>query len=401
MSTRMADELDVELTRRVDEQARIADALVELERHPGHRLLATAALTGVTAATWAATQELLAALWADLTTHRAVVADACAVRARRPRPREREWAELHELLAARPVASSTPGSTLTLGELAARMDGRLREVAAVLEAVETVHLAALAGLGPLAERVCDAQVRGRELLEPDDPAAAALAALVASVDARIATCTNDPLSLPARLPRDLVDGLAGGRGTDGNGTDGGIDAIEACLAEREATRDDWAARYRAAADAVAALHPLYDREAQARREALDRVAGAGLPVPPDPLPTLRRRLASLPTQRPDAASLTALPRLVADVAAAADAVRAALGCAAGLADRRSELAGRFAAYGAKALRLGVSDDPEVTALAAQVRGLLASPPTDLRALTPALVAYQQRVNGAAAERRPA
>ena len=92
------------------------------------------------------------------------------------------------------------------------MDGRLREVAAVLEAVETVHLAALAGLGPLAERVRDAQVRGRELLEPDDPAATALTALVASVDARLATCTNDPLSLPARLPRDLVDGLAGGSG---------------------------------------------------------------------------------------------------------------------------------------------------------------------------------------------
>ena len=400
MSARSADELDAELTRRVDEQARIADALVELERHPGHRLLATAALTGVTAARWAATQELLAALWADLATHRAVVADACAVRTRRPRPGEREWAELHELLAARPVASSAPGPTPTLGELAARMDGRLREVAAVLEAVETVHLAALAGLGPLAERVRDAQVRGRELLEPDDPAAAALAALVASVDTRLATCTNDPLSLPARLPRDLVDGLAGG-GTDDSGTDGGIDAIEACLAEREATRDGWAARYRAAADAAAALDPLYDREAQARREALDRVAGAGLPVPPDPRPALRRRLAALPTQRPDAASLTALPRLVADVAAAADAVRAALGRAAGLADRRIELAGRFAAYRAKALRLGVSDDPEVTALAAQVRGLLASPPTDLHALTPALVAYQQRVNGAAEEGRPA
>jgi hypothetical protein len=401
MSARSADELDAELTRRVDEQARIADALVELERHPGHRLLATAALTGVTAARWAATRELLAALWADLATHRAVVADACAVRTRRPRPGEREWAELHELLAARPVAAPAPGPTPTLGELAARMDGRLREVAAVLEAVETVHLAALAGLGPLAERVRDAQVRARDLLEPDDPAAAALAALVASVDTRLATCTNDPLSLPARLPRDLVDGLAGGSGTDGDGTDGGIDAIEACLAEREATRDSWAARYCAAADAVAALDPLYDREAQARREALDRVAGAGLPVPPDPRPALRRRLAPLPTQRPDAASLTALPRLVADVAAAADAVRAALGRAAGLTDRRIELAGRFAAYRAKALRLGVSDDPEVTALAAQVRGLLASPPTDLHALTPALVAYQQRVNGAAKKGRPA
>lgn len=395
MSARSADELDAELTRRVDEQARIADALVELERHPGHRFLATAALTGVTAARWAATQELLAALWADLATHRAVVADACAVRTRRPRPGEREWAELHELLAACPVAAA-PGARPTLGELGDRMGGRLREIAAVLEAVETVHLAALAGLGPLAERVRDAQVRGRELLEPDDPAATALTALVASVDARLATCTNDPLSLPARLPRDLVDGLAGG-----SGSDGGIDAIEACLAEREATRDGWAARYRTAADAVAALDPLHDREAQARREALDRVAGAGLPVPPDPRPALRQRLAALPTQRPDAVSLTALPRLVADVAAAADAVRAALGRAAGLADRRIELAGRFAAYRAKALRLGVSDDPEVTALAAQVRGLLASPPTDLHALTPALVAYQQRVNGAAEEGRPA
>ena len=108
MSARSADELDAELTRRVDEQARIADALVELERHPGHRLLATAALTGVTAARWAATQELLAALWADLATHRAVVADACAVRTRRPRPGEREWAELHELLAACPVARRHP-----------------------------------------------------------------------------------------------------------------------------------------------------------------------------------------------------------------------------------------------------------------------------------------------------
>ena len=112
MSARSADELDAELTRRVDEQARIADALVELERHPGHRLLATAALTGVTAARWAATQELLAALWADLATHRAVVADACAVRTRRPRPGEREWAELHELLAASPGCGvGTPPDT--------------------------------------------------------------------------------------------------------------------------------------------------------------------------------------------------------------------------------------------------------------------------------------------------
>jgi len=394
------DALDAELTHHVEEQARIADALLELERHSGHRLLATAALTGVTASRWVAAQGLLASLWADLATYRVVVADACAVRTRRPRPGEREWAELHELLVVRPVGPPARGSALaesvTLAELAVRMDGRLREVAGVLEAAETVHLAALAGLGPLAERVRDAQARARELLEPDDPDGAALAALACAVDARLATCTNDPLSLPARLPRDLVDGLAGG---PGDGPDGGIDAIEDRLAERAAARDAWADRRRAVADAIAALDALCDREAHARRAALDRVAGVVFAAPPDPRPALRRRLAGLPAQRPDAASIAALPRLAADVGTASDAVRAAIGRATGLTDRRAELAGRFGAYRAKALRLGAPDDPRVVALTTQIRGLLATPRTDLPALTRALVAFQERVNEA--EGRPA
>jgi len=394
------DALDAELTHHVDEQARIADALLELERHPGHRLLATAALTGVTASRWVATQGLLASLWADLATYRAVVADACAVRTRRPRPGEREWAELHELLVGRPVGPPARGTALagavTLTELAVRMDARLHEVAGVLEAAETVHLAALAGLGPLAERVRDAQARARELLEPDDPDGAALAALACAVDARLATCTNDPLSLPARLPRDLVDGLECG---PGDGPEGGIDAIEVRLAERAAARDEWADRRRAVADAVAALDALCDREADARRAALDRVAGVVFAAPPDRRPALRRRLAGLPAQRPDAASLAALPRLAADVGTASDAVRAALGRATGLTDRRAELAGRFGAYRAKAVRLGASDDPQVVALTTQICSLLATPRTDLPALTRALVAYQERVNEA--EGRPA
>jgi hypothetical protein len=384
MSLRVvADALDAELTRRVEAQNHLADALVELERHPGNRLLGSAALTGTTAGRWATVRDLLPRLWADLATHRVVVAAACAVRTRRPRPGEREWAELHELLVARTVEAST----LTLGELATRMEGRIREVADVLEAAETVHLAALAGLGPLVERVRDAQGRGRELLEPDDPDAAALAALATAVDERLATCTNDPLSLPARLPRDLAAGL-----------DDGLDAIEARLAELATVRDGWADRRRAVADAVAALDPLWAREAQARDEALARVAVV-LPHASDPRPALHRRLAALPMTRPQAAALAALPGLDADACAAADELRRAVERATGVTDRRAELAGRFAAYRAKALRLGVSDDPAVVALATQVRALLSAPRTDLQALTPALLAYQQRVNGV--ERRPA
>jgi hypothetical protein len=384
MSLRVVpDALDAELTRGVEAQNHLADALVELERHPGNRLLGSAALTGTTAARWATVRDLLPRLWADLATHRAVVAAACAVRTRRPRPGEREWAELHELLVARTVEAST----LTLGELATRMEGRIREVADVLEAAETVHLAALAGLGPLVERVRDAQGRGRELLEPDEPDAAVLAALATAVDERLATCTHDPLSLPARLPRDLAAGL-----------DDGLDAIEARLAELATVRDRWADRRRAVADAVAALDPLWAQEAQARDEALARVAVV-LPPASDPRPALHRRLAALPMSRPQAAALAALPGLDADVSAAADTLRRAVERATGVTDRRAELAGRFAAYRAKALRLGVSDDPAVVALATQVRALLSAPRTDLQALTPTLVAYQQRVNGV--ERRPA
>jgi hypothetical protein len=384
MSLRVVpDALDAELTRGVEAQNHLADALVELERHPGNRLLGSAALTGTTAARWATVRDLLPRLWADLATHRAVVAAARAVRTRRPRPGEREWAELHELLVARTVEAST----LTLGELATRMEGRIREVADVLEAAETVHLAALAGLGPLVERVRDAQGRGRELLEPDEPDAAVLAALATAVDERLATCTNDPLSLPARLPRDLAAGL-----------DDGLDAIEARLAELATVRDRWADRRGAVADAVAALDPLWAQEAQARDEALARVAVV-LPPASDPRPALHRRLAALPMSRPQAAALAALPGLDADASAAADTLRRAVERATGVTDRRAELAGRFAAYRAKALRLGVSDDPAVVALATQVRALLSAPRTDLQALTPTLVAYQQRVNGV--ERRPA
>ena len=146
------------------------------------------------------------------------------------------------------------------------MEGRIREVVDVLEAAETVHLAALAGLGPLASGYATRRAAGAELLEPDDPDAAALAGLATAVDERLATCTNDPLALPARLPRDLADGL-----------DDGLDAIEARLAELATVCDGWADRRRAVADAVAALDPLWAREAQARDEALARVAARPSP----------------------------------------------------------------------------------------------------------------------------
>ena len=53
--------LAAELAAHADAEARIAAALVELERHPGHVALAAGTSTGVTAARWAAASAQLAA----------------------------------------------------------------------------------------------------------------------------------------------------------------------------------------------------------------------------------------------------------------------------------------------------------------------------------------------------
>ena len=406
MAARWTDAaLDAELARRVAAQGRIADALVELEGHPGHRLLSGAALSGESARRWATGRGLLPRLWADLATHRATVAAACTARTRRAKPGEAEWVELHRLLVERSIETDRTAvalrdrgidgaaervRTVSLGELADGMDAAFRELVGLVETAESVHLAALAGLGPLAERLRDARDRADGLLDPADPDAAALTALAAAVDERLAACATDPLAHAGRLPGDLAADLA----DDLTPT---LDRVTARIAALAAVRDAWPDRRAEAAAAVAALDALWAREEGARRAAVAAVADTGLAAPPDPRPAIRRRLAALPGARPGGVALAALPGLLADAAAAADALRAAATRAAGLTDRRGELSGRFAAYRAKAVRLGVAEEPEVCALADRVRALLGSP-SDLRALTPALVAYQRRVT--AAERPP-
>ncbi|HEX8519019.1 MAG TPA: hypothetical protein VF667_05455, partial [Pseudonocardia sp.] len=303
MAARWSDAaLDDELARRVEAQTRIADALVELEGHPGHRLLATATLTGTSAQRWARVRELLPRLWADLATHRTAVAAACAVRTRRARAGEQEWAELHRLLVDRSIeAGRTPVAlrdrlggaveqvrAVTLGELADGMDAAFREAVDVVETAESVHLAAVAGLGPLAERLRDARHRAAALLDPADPDTAALAAIAAAVDARLASCAADPLAYAGRTPAELADGLvgstaggaagstaggaaggtAGCRGGSAGRSAGGLAAVEARLAALAAVREAWPQQHAAVAGAVAALDGLWEAEGRARRAAV-------------------------------------------------------------------------------------------------------------------------------------
>ena len=64
----------------------------------------------------------------------------------------------------------------------------------------------------------------------------------------------------------------------------------------------------------------------------------------------------------------------------------------GLLDRRTELSGRLKAYEAKAVRLGVAEDPDLLSSRRIATALLSRRPCDLRAVTRAVADYQHMVS---------
>ena len=90
---------------------------------------------------------------------------------------------------------------------------------------------------------------------------------------------------------------------------------------------------------------------------------------------------------------TALRELQRRIESALQRVRQDEALAQGLLDRRTELKGRLRAYAAKAARLGLAEDPDLLSSRGTASGLLAQQPCDLRAVTQAVVDYQQLLAG--------
>ncbi|MDT5236633.1 MAG: hypothetical protein QOF47_2620 [Mycobacterium sp.] len=397
------DALNTELARWVAVEGRMATALVELENHPGHRLLCTIAATGRTAERWASARDILAGLWQDFGTYQAVVATARAVRDRRTRPGDRELTELHHLLVepsievartvvALPVRRLTGAAehveTITLEELSARMDTAFEQVSEVVVTYDVLHQAFVTELAPLAERVLAARELAESLLpEGDDPARAAVTALTARIDELSLVCATDPLSLAGGPAADELATLA----TE-------VAAVSARLAGLAALREDWDNQLAELAATLHEIDTLRRQEEQARQRARELIADTGLAAPPDRLPALRSRLAAVAGPAGWPARATALAGLRNAVDDAAGEIRAAHERATGLQDRRAELCGRYEAYRAKAIRLGHAEHPEALALDDRIRQLLWTRPCDLAAATRALAAYQRIVQVAAGSR---
>jgi hypothetical protein len=349
-----------ELAARVDAEARMAAALVELERHPE---LAAGTCTGVTAERWTAASATLAGLWADFAIYRRVLDDA------RARPTERRR------LLREAAVELNDRETITLDALAARMNIALREVGDVVTACDATHRAVFAALAPLADRARAALAVAREL-DLEGPTTARLAGALADVERAL---VHDPLAFADRPVEDVLAPLADA-----------LEPVTRRCAELVAVRGGWETGLADLERALTAAEALRADAERAGRRARELIAGAD-PTPPDRLPPLRERLAALPRIPGWPARADAVQDLWAAVADTTAALRTTADAAAGLVDRRGELRGRFEAYRAKATRLGVAERPDVLAAGDRVRDLLWTRPCDLAAATVAVVVYQRLI----------
>jgi hypothetical protein len=382
-------DLHAELARRLHDGERMATALVGLERRPGHVLLAGVTPTGLTAQQWAVASAALAGLWQDFTIYQGVLAAARD---------ETGPAALHRLLREpsievgravverRLTGDVERVETLTLEQLAARMEAAFRVVDEIVEACGALHGAFLTGLAPLAERLGAARTLAAELGAEE----AELAVLTAKVDDLDRACAADPLSLAGQPPAEVLAALAAQ-----------IAEVSARLDAIAAVRRGWDATLADLGAALGGLEDLAEQEQQVRAQAAERIAGPPLDAPPDRLPALRQRLATLsgPVGWPArAAGLDALRRAVDE---AERELRTAHALAGGLLERRAELRGRFESFRAKATRLGCAEQADLLRVDGDVRRLLWSRPCDLAAATRALVDYQRLLQQAAGQGRPA
>lgn len=393
-------EADATLARlRADGEA-INAAMVDLESHPGHQFLTAATLTGQTRIRWQQANSDIAQLWANVAEYRSVLDRAQEVRGRRNRPGPAELAELTELLRGQAVVLSSqdvplaqrgltgPATVVNRASLAALVDDMTtsyKSVAELVTAVQQVVSAWATPLDDLAGRLAEARTLAGELGLPESghQTVTELEALDAELGSVRELLFTDPLALRDRSDTARIGALTTKLAT----TRAQLDAIAAV----RAGLDNRLRRAEVAIDRVSAgQQEAWD----ARRTLLAKIAVGGVPTLPDAVPALRDQLTGLTrlarSKQWAAATdeLAELDRAIADATARAEAAK---DTATALLGRRDELRGRLDAYRAKAARLGLAEDAELTEAHQQAKELLYTAPCDLAAATRALAGYQRLI----------
>jgi hypothetical protein len=186
------------------------------------------------------------------------------------------------------------------------------------------------------------------------------------------------------VPKEVTDLLAVSASDPLSLTDDEIERRIAAIAELVALHTNWPEAVDDTAERLDALHDALRHATRTREHATQMVLTGPLPVTADAEPKLRAELDSMTAPDP-----TALRELQRRIGSALERVRQDEALAQGLLDRRAELKGRLKAYEAKAARLGLAEDPELVSARRLARDLMSRQPCELRAVTQAVVDYQQ------------
>jgi hypothetical protein len=391
-------EIAAALADRAAERDQVQQNLLDLDASFGKRLLAGAALAGVTKARWEGAATELAAVWQTFTAYSAVVQRAGEVFDGTRRTGGPLLGAMTALLTGPsvelsgedvPVArrqltgSGQPTEHLTLEAVVQRMTTAFARVADVVGAAEAVWTEVSGRLDQLAAIIAPATQLAAALNDE------ALTSKLGTIDAEL------------RRMRDLLNSDPLTLWQDGAVVTAGLDQLmpqaqsaAALAGEMSRLQADAVRRLAAAARAVAVARACEQDALAVRNEVADKIAAPRLPPQPAATGGLGDMLADLDTLRLAgqwrrlASALDAIDR---DAAAAAARWNDAGQAARALLDRRGELRGLLDAYRAKAGRRGGAEDAELTSSYAHARELLWSAPCDLTAAADAVRSYQEGV----------
>jgi len=373
---------DTELVRLETAAMAIAANLVDLDDNPSRKDLDAGPLTGATAAAWADATDALTQLWDGYRMLTELIGQARALRGQR-RFTDTDKAEYANLVLGRSITLSI--TTVPLAQRGLLGAGQVSTTCTPAELLAAMEAAFATAVGVAS--------RAGEVWQRLLPAAASAAAALDHVRTLTRQAGGGVATLDEADRRlgDFTAALA----ADPLGCDErDLAAARTLIDLADAERTSVAELREALTQRLADAHALLDALAAAARtasSAADAAAGRFAAI----------AAADGPDLRPDLAAIDALaaaghwslisPRL-ADWSRAArariDALRTAAAHNAGLLAARNELRGRLDAYQAKALRRGLAENGDLTALAETARTALYTAPCDLDAARAAVNAYQ-------------
>ncbi|GAA1996079.1 hypothetical protein [Catenulispora subtropica] len=396
--------IDAAIDRRAQERSGVSAGLLELDDHPGRRLLDGAQLSGDTATAWARASAELAALWTVFEAYQQVLDRVSTLRGG-PKTRlgDKELAALADLLTGRSVALPRqavpferrglldPASTqdfLTLDEAVQSMTRTYDLVKKVAVDAENAWNRLLEPLDELKQKVQAARTTADAVGVGTDPVFDRLANIEAQTADMRRRALSDPLGMvagtvgvPARVTQLL----------------GELDRVRVELEQALAARAEFDERL-AGIEAVITLIAQAEAEAETvRAEVLAKISGPRLPPASAAAAHLRTKVADLRRERSGQSwtllgrNLSALEKnsrvILENAHKRVEQVRAPLA-------RRDELRGLLDAYRARAARHGVAETPRLVAAHRAARDLLWSAPCDLAAAEYAVRGYQAAVGAA-------